>query len=140
MHHFNILEISFFDLLLEVGLFNCQLFDGDKFSRRFQAGTKWRLNLTIFGTVHAFFYLSFEIYRICTKLPSIDKAGIDFVWLVGNICAFIFSIIALLDGHRMAAFGSKFLHFAEQFKGTLQLQARKYRTCKSRKILQAICY
>ncbi len=117
MFQINIRKISLFDLLLEIGLFDFQLFNGEKFSRKFHAGTKWRRYLTVFSAFNSFFYLNFEIYRLCSKRPSINKVGIDFVWLIANFSAFIFSTIAVIDGCRIAAFGSEFLHFAEHFKG-----------------------
>jgi hypothetical protein len=117
-------EISLLGLLLEVGRYDFQLFEGERLGLRFHARTKWRRYLTAFGTVSTFFYGSFQIFQLISKVHSIDQVALDVVWIIGNVSTFVISLDCLWNGHDFAAFASQFLQFVERFKGNYEYSCR----------------
>lgn len=111
-------KVSLLGLLLEVGSFYFQLFEGERLNRRFHVNSKRRQGLTVFGIIATFLYGSFQICQLITRFPSsIDQAALDFVWILGNVGTFTISLNCLWNGQDIAAFSTQFLLFVQRFKG-----------------------
>jgi hypothetical protein len=110
-------EISLLGLLLEVGRYNFQLFEGERLSLRLHASSKWREYLTIFGIGSTFLYGSFQICQLLTRSLSIAEAALNFVWIIGNVGIFTISFNCLWNGHDFSVFATQFLWFTERFEG-----------------------